>query len=90
MKICSIKNISYFRFTGSVSNEKNCPKDEFPEYEKINIKVTQRTLVKNQPKSKEQDIDMTFCPAYGEAKNISANQNKDDQPEVPGVYETIQ
>ena len=41
--------------------------------------------------SKGEDIGMTSCPAYGEVKNISAYQNKEEQQEeVPGVYETIQ
>ena len=79
------------RYTASLSNEKSSPKDEFREYEKINIKSTQQSVVTTQLTSKGEDIGMTSCPAYGEVKNISAYQNKEEQQEeVPGVYETIQ
>ena len=79
------------RYTASLSKDKSSPKDEFREYEKINIKSTQQSLVTTQPTSKGEEIGMTSCPAYGEVKNISAYQNKEmQQEEVAGVYETIQ
>ena len=79
------------RYTASLSNEKRSPNNKFREYEKINIKSTQQSVVTTQLTSKGEDIGMTSCPAYGEVKNISAHQNKEEQQEeVPGVYETIQ
>ena len=75
------------RYTASHSKENSSPKDEFHEYEKINIKSTQQSLVTTQLTSKGEDIGMTSC----QVKNISAYQNKEEQQEeVPGVYETIQ
>ena len=78
------------RYIASLSNEKSSPKDEFREYEKINIKSTQQSVVTTQLTSKRKEIGMTSCPAYGEVKNVSAYQNNEMQQEVPGVYETIQ
>ena len=72
------------RYIASLSNEKSSPKDEFREYEKINIKSTQQSVVTTQLTGKGEEIGMTSCPAYGEVKNISAYQNKDmQQEEVP-------
>ena len=83
--------MAILRFTESVSKEKNSRKDEYREYEIISIKATKKNLVSIQPTSKVEEINLTSCPAYGEVRNISAYQNKEDQPdEVPGFYETIQ
>ena len=80
-----------YRYTASLSNEKSSPKDEFREYEKINIKSTQQSLVTTKLTSKGKEIGMTSSPAYGEVQSISEYQNKEEQQEeVARVYETIQ
>ena len=83
-----------FRSSHNISTKKNSSKYEVQEYEAVDMGIPRNrvTLETSQPPDKEEEIDTINCIAYGEIKNPSYCENKEETQHdvVTGVYETVQ